>query len=363
MFTDKEQELCGSCGTPKSVGCDCVSEKRESREDASQELLNFLDKVHADRVFDTAEHSVEFLKSMTFESFMGWINRVNGILRNKTKEESIADGNGFVAATIGGDDSLVYPELAPPQKSDRLPLLQKVFEAVQTMDNVENIPYLLSVALIVIHPYNDGNGRTSRLIFSLLHDGFRGKTEEKQRVAELLSESGRTMLDVSDEQKIQPYLSVFKVREYFEKATAKSRFYGKAGRYESWTYADNVSLPLSNEKRACLDIAFQTAGKDSAMYEYTVLKGYKDDSHWVSFSEAGIVSVSLDAVFDSLQSEADVDELIGVKNRCRKAYVEDVISVFAEPEKFSFRIADGGAVSVAELYKEHIQKRFYSSKN
>lgn len=84
---------------------------------------------------------------------------------------------GFLFAVY--DSITGNPNYIPPEYSDIEPLLDELVEYVNTTDDHPLIVAgILHYQLVTIHPFEDGNGRTARLISGYLLDyygyGFNG---------------------------------------------------------------------------------------------------------------------------------------------------------------------------------------------
>ena len=145
-----------------------------SRDQQAEILLRFLDTVHGidalhgkrvEEVFSDEEHRRAFLDGMTQEDFMALLNGTNGILRRKPKTEWVMDGGdvmlkGFIESDV------------PPREEDKRPLFEQTYEAIKQMNQdgraLEDMALLVGVSINAIHAFADANGRTSRLMFTLL---------------------------------------------------------------------------------------------------------------------------------------------------------------------------------------------------
>ncbi|MDP2789500.1 MAG: Fic family protein, partial [bacterium] len=125
--------------------------------------------------------------------FAELLDGVNGILRGKKKDEWGMDGE-----TVALEGMMVGVGYVPPRQEDKSELLAKVLTSAKEMSrdgkNLKDIALLISSSLNAIHPYLDANGRTSRLIYTLLTKDFNDETKAELQGA--LGRDGRDKLDI-----------------------------------------------------------------------------------------------------------------------------------------------------------------------
>lgn len=109
---------------------------------------------------------------MTPEGFARWLITLNAKLRGINPALHDFDGEGVALGdpdTIGEEDK--YIEHQPPNQEDKPELLTYVLQASQALPNVQDAALLVAAAINQIHPFRDGNGKTSRLIYANLSAG------------------------------------------------------------------------------------------------------------------------------------------------------------------------------------------------
>jgi len=121
----------------------------------------------------TPESIKKYFETLSFGDFSQFLNRLNGYFRNITGQHNM-DGDGVMANGY-----------VPPDPKDRIPLMLEAFEKAIKEDSIEKCAVVLGVSILTIHPYLDGNGRVSRIIFALLTTGYSGNKESKALFAEI----------------------------------------------------------------------------------------------------------------------------------------------------------------------------------
>jgi len=170
-------------------------------------LVEFLDRINAEQVLSSEETKRDFIESASFDDFKEWIVRFNGMLRSIPIKERGLDGkdvalvpnpeqvNEYERAFIGERK----PEF-PPREADKEELLKEMFDLAQKMQkqgaDLNDIALLFSSGINAVHPFEDGNGRTSRLLNYLINTDYTGSKEQADFLKKLLGEKGRLFINI-----------------------------------------------------------------------------------------------------------------------------------------------------------------------
>ncbi len=154
-----------------------------------------MERLGAAETFATPEAAKQFIEAHSYEDFSSLLNRLNGLQRNIPTSGRHMDGGGFVQQTGVLSGSSI--EHQPPLKEDREPLMRLAYEAAQQAPSPEDAALILGLSINAIHPYEDGNGRTSRFTYMLLEHGYNGTDEDNDIYASLLENTkGREVVDL-----------------------------------------------------------------------------------------------------------------------------------------------------------------------
>ncbi len=176
--------------------------ERDKRAEVITRLLDsakYIQAFHGKKfgeVFQDEQSKREFLAHLSKEDFIALIDGINGILRGKKKEEWRMDG-GDVALVPGvhNPDNINIP----PREEDKLGLFGELHEGMRIMiedkRGIDDIALLLASCINEIHSYEDANGRTSRLVYTLLTESFDDVGKEKTK--NILGEDGRLYVDIN----------------------------------------------------------------------------------------------------------------------------------------------------------------------
>lgn len=153
--------------------------------------VQIMDKLHASEIFETPELSKEFLDSLSFEDFIKWTDFISGI-ETGTPISDRGIGSSSYIESYSRVTKASHCSYLPPYSEFRVPLFYEAFKKAQSIEDPKTAGLTLSFAINIIHPYNDGNGRTGRVIYSLLSRGYSGSDEDKKYYSEILQNfSGR----------------------------------------------------------------------------------------------------------------------------------------------------------------------------
>ena len=173
-----------------------------NRDMRSKSLLRFLHaskNIHAlhdnklEEVFSDELNRREFIKSLQPGEFIELLNGINGILRKENKDKfGMVDGTVSLVGFVG-------TAYIAPRFEDKEELFTHVLDSAKEMNqnqrSLQDIALLVSASINAIHAYPDANGRTSRLVYSLLADGFDKDADE--RITEILGKYGSDKIDVN----------------------------------------------------------------------------------------------------------------------------------------------------------------------
>lgn len=166
--------------------------EEELRQERAEKLVRFLDKLGAQKYFDTLEHKQAFIKQLTFEDFTNLLTHINGIVRELSiGERQIYQPVNVTAADEGWGAALgVKPSEMPPTK-DKPRLLEYAFNRAKELEDPRDVGLLAAASINAVHPFGDGNGRTSRLVYDLLNYNYAGSERDKKFLLAALSSEGR----------------------------------------------------------------------------------------------------------------------------------------------------------------------------
>lgn len=127
------------------------------------------------RQLQDAFHSGEFagdedqrqtaLRGLSFDNFYSRISDVNSLFR-KNSDPQDPETPVIVQSAMG------YFTYIPPDRDDKYSLLGEMYKLAQDAEDIQDTAMVLGLAINAVHPFNDGNGRTSRFVYDELAGSF-----------------------------------------------------------------------------------------------------------------------------------------------------------------------------------------------
>lgn len=329
----------------------------ELRDRRAQLMVRFLNSARQievfkgkriEEIFNNEKEKRKLINEIKPENFLELINGINGILRAKERKDWKIDGDevyleGWIESAI------------PPRFGDKKELLMETLEGLKLMNNegrdLDDMAILLSSSINEIHPYSDANGRTSRLVYSLLTKGF--NEESKKVILEILGEYGRDKVDIS------PGLIKAEIDELIIKESgiknAEVNTYGVSGWFfhpprRNLQFSKNVT---DERKREFIDLI----GKDDymnilvALFKFIIEKPHAE-KYIKEFPERKIVV--LENLCPDLVDD-DVEQIVATYWSLKKRHAEILIDLIVNPEKEEYQLEiNGGKISLLQYFKEEI---------
>lgn len=337
--------------------------EEKGRDELSARTLRFLNKINANEIFCDEQHTRDFINSLEFESFKNLLLATNAVLRDIPIQQRSADGEN-VYLTGGSVDG----EYIPPKFEDKNALLLETFEAAKRMNSegvpLEDVAILLSSCINAIHLFNDANGRTSRLTYSLIKSGYDGKEDDVQHIKIVLGEYGRSAIDVNPGV-IQTDLNATIFTRFIgvnpKDPLVPTYFWGRAGLLkkelrESLLTRDDLS---EDDKKFLTDLIWSDEGRQLGSGFIAVAKILSQKgqllNHTQTFFEDDKPVRSPLLIGEAIEElgASDIAEIRKTYWQIKKMYVETLISSIEMPEEF--QTVDGHRTIFSEL-KDAVNK-------
>lgn len=132
----------------------------ELREQQADKIVNFLTRIAAYEYVQKLLSNPESRNELSFEKFRDFLVRINGIARDIPTNERKIDEKEIIIS--GGPDTFLMPKF-----EDKEILLKEAFDSINKI-NPGDEAYLLPAVVNAVHLFPDGNGRTSRILHTLL---------------------------------------------------------------------------------------------------------------------------------------------------------------------------------------------------
>ncbi|MEA1936971.1 MAG: Fic family protein [Patescibacteria group bacterium] len=337
--------------------------EKEFREQGTDALLRFLDTAENakflhdkkfEEIFADEESKRDFVDNLEIEEFIELLNTFNGILRNKEKEEWRMDGE--TVALVGFVDGAI-----PPQHEDKPELLAKVLSVAKEMNqnkkDLKDIALLFSSSINAIHSYADGNGRTSRLIYSLFTQDFNDET--KKELKEVLLEGGREKININPgfiEGEIEDLVGI-KEPNISKGEIAQFWRDDKVGKRKDIKFNQEIN-------KADKELFFNRLDKDNEYFFWSVVKYLQDNSDInrekclkeIPNSSNNAMAIPISILSKSLDNEK-LNKIFQNYRDLKKEYVEKLIDSIANPDKKEYQIEiKGQKISIKDYFESKIKE-------
>lgn len=334
-----------------------ATENREKRADVLLRFVDISENIEPFRgqkletIFSDEEHKREFLKNLSTEEFTQLLEGLNGILRNKKKEDWKMDGQDV---GVGGN-IFTGLEYISPRQEDKPELLDKLLSSVKKMNeegkDLKDIALAVSATINAIHPFLDGNGRTSRFVYSILTEGY-----NKEQIKKILSKSAT--FD-GTEINIDPGLIKTKIDDMVEAGLGianpeinKDKILGMRMGGDELEFVEEI-----DEKQKELFINLYDTDKDYLLwgiFKFLQDNPNLDKEQYLKRIEGGSVVLA-----SSLTRNLDQEKLNQILLNYRdlkKKYVEKIIGSIADPDKEEYQIEiDGQKIPLKNYFENRIE--------
>ncbi len=318
------------------------------REERSERVLSLLDKLHAKEAFGGVKNREQFLEELTYEKIKRIGLLVNDTLRGRFGSEDF-DGEGVsVQASRPVEPDTSWVEYFPPSEDDKDVLLSAVLEEAKKLD-IRDAAELIGLGIVAVHPFLDGNGRSSRLIYVLLSEGYDGSEESHERIQEVLGERGRDVVDLSPEYLMRYVAHVLGRRANIDHkseyplANAFSKIGADLGRLsvDMLPLKQEIGEEQGRELTELIGgtdklklITFYELLKQNNMLVEPFLQQHEPEVAFGALKKW--TSIEIDKVLEVLDTE-QIESLLGISREVRKKSVELMIDFYAQPKKYKAR--------------------------
>jgi hypothetical protein len=317
-------------------------------------VLEFLNNSFED-IEDENERKKEFDKKIeetSYDDFEKWLINLNGELRGIS-----FDKRGFGNSVIG--DKIGDISYLPPKSEDKKILLQSIFNSIKKVSNSTNKGALLYYAIQAIHLFEDGNGRTGRILYNYFRNN--GKNLSIRELEELVGEHENLDMHCSGKEARQSFnnkvLDPVKAFNYFNILLGKeivgydiyeTYFAGQSGACDleikqSSIKAEEVKMILAETNASNFPfnslVAYKFLMHKNLFDEYAKIKNKNEDG--------SMIFIDIEELAPKL-TEDDFDDIIAIHKDLKFKFIKKMSDIFENPEKYRWRMEDGSLKNVKD---------------
>ncbi|TAN32945.1 hypothetical protein EPN28_03005 [Patescibacteria group bacterium] len=345
--------------------------ERDKRAEVLTRFLKFAREIapfkgkKLEEIFANEEQKREFIKNLDIDGFIDLLSGVNGILRDRKKTDWSMDGKTVKLSSVLLGDAYV-----PPEQEDKPELLEKSLEGAQEMvelkRDIKDIALLLASCINAIHPFADGNGRTSRVIYLLTANDLNEDTIDKLK--EALSQYGREKIDPN------PGFVQYELDKLVDGEVGLDDLTrnpeGVSYMFASDEYIKGGSRSriknnqISEEDKILFHNFFYDHGKRRyfflALLKFVLDKGLDVRKYIKKFGKR--TNINADEVIEDIDQNG-MDQIKQNYRNLKKRYVEILIDCMVHPEKEQYKVEHGGKVmSLKDYFQLKIQEEIENCK-
>jgi hypothetical protein len=314
--------------------------ENELRDQQAEKIVNFLTKIGAHEYAQKLLSHPEEKNDFTFEKFKDFLVRINGIARDISISERKADGETVYLS--GFDEALV------PQHADKESILQDAYSALYKVSSGDSA-YMLPAVINAVHLFADGNGRTSRIMHTLL---------EKDQSAEDFTKKLRRAVE-QDGRRTSEDINPAIVRTDVDKIIL-TRHGTRFENEKDWSpvFPDSFGLLFASSEGVISPATkkFMEIRRTDQPYCFIAAQEYLQEQNKLSENVRevqGGIALS-PAQMDRNLTETDWDEIMKRYYALKKEHVEILIDAFVQPDVYKNL---DGSMNLKDYFIDQIRKR------
>lgn len=315
------------------------------RPERAEKIVEFLNKIGAFEFFQSLDANKE---KIDFEKFKSFLVRLNGIARDIPIKQRKFDGKHVEIS--GG---LLSETILPPREEDKEKILEFAFDSAKDLSQ-EDDAYMIPAVINELHMFNDGNGRTSRIINLLLSS--KDKESFNKNLKKALSEDGRF-----DSPDINPGLVDNEIEKHILQSDYNWEF-GKdeAGRQYS---AHNKVKPLATgEYFKVKDLSanlkkYEKIRSADARYILTATAEALDDEKFSSvLMTNGAGKKMLSPIKMETLPDREWNRIFNYYYEYKKQHAETLVWIFSNPN--AYRNSDNVQETIKDMFIRRIKEEY-----
>lgn len=340
--------------------------------ESGEKVFNFLNKIGFNEIRKSDEKFNEWINNLSYEDFLSYTTRLNGIIREKSLNKRFVDGKNVEVSS--GMHGVAYLPPYPEQKNE---LAKEGFDTIKILNNNEDRAILVYYLIQAIHPYSDGNGRTGRLVYEIINN----KEINKDELSNLLDHKDKKSDTIGDgrnifsEKLLQPNKAFYLVnREVVKDFLGEDFLKEYGGIYFSAPLGSGYLSDITKEKLLPEEVilaekilgegdvyTFSFRGialaklikEDDSLREFVYKNGNKiEKGRNLALSEdLGKDIFNIDDEVMGVLDEEQVHKLIEIHKELKEKFIRTMIDIFKNPENHKEKDLDGKEYLIKNNFK------------
>ena len=323
---------------------------------SGEKVFRFLELSGFLKLKENKDEFEKRIQNLSFDDFNSFVKRLNGIIRLKNLSERNYDGdNVAISSKMFGTAYL------PPSPNIKFKLFEEGFEAIKNISG-EDRQALTFYLLQYIHLFNDGNGRTGRLLYELLFDkditidSLKVLLDHKNNSSGS-NEVGRnkmneTTMKPADLDQYLDYLTALKVtgndfvREYSR--VSGSEMVGGI-KFEDKSEGSLLKTQIEqilNETRFGLGSGNIVLARMKERFPN--LESYYETKEFPN--KKSILRVRASEMLDQMNID-DLNKVLVLNDEVKTVFIQTLIDIFKNPSEFTFPNGDGTSSTLLDKIK------------
>jgi len=337
-----------------------VDEKGVERVKQSEKMVKLLSLAknipafkgkNVEEVFSNEDNKRNFIENLNEADFIDLVKGINALLRGKGIDSPemewtfMTTKSGFMGTMETFSSAKDKPELYA--------LLHNNMQSMnRNGESMEDIALLCGASINAIHGFGDGNGRTSRFVYSMLNDNLNDNLKKSLR--ELLTEDGRNFIDIN------PVWIGDRLDKLIEKEVGIEREGENKTFLQTVEYKDADIFKRKTSEQDFKELRTVLKNEDTYLL-YAIYDCLKNDIN--EYVPQNIpYAIVADWLFEDLSAE-EIKKIITRYWELKKRKVEILIDCIAHSKKEEYQTCDNGIkISLKDYLKEKIKNESEENK-
>ena len=299
-----------------------------------------------EEVFSNEKSKREFIANLTEEDFINLVRGVNALLRDEQLGSSEMDFQGNMSV---GSFLMGVRETFSHQKDKRDIFLQ-LFRAMQEMNHnersMEDMALLCGASINAAHGFKNGNGRTSRFLYSLLNNNFDNSL--KDELKDILSSEGSDYIDIN------PEIIGDEIESIIEKDSGIEK-YEREGSALYEFYIENQETLKEIVSDSVLKDILKIEADDGRFFLLAIFDLFRETKELQKYIDMNYLTAFNGGMFLGDLSESELNQLMDRYWELKKKKVEMIIDCIAHPEKEEYQKKNNGEnIQLIDYFKKEI---------